>query len=536
MFVAFLASGILAHIYLASMQGVAMWNSEHYSFFPIALLAIGVLLWDRMRDQTNEFSGRLNRKTFVVVLFLMLLLGIGILANSVWLGWVSFLLFLWAVTHIVLNAESQKQVAGTFMIALLIVPLPLSLDTELVIKLQKLATEQGSLLLDWRGIQHATSGVSVQLPGKAFLIDDACSGIHSLFSALTTMLVFAVYLRYGLLRTLLTLAFTFFWVLSVNSLRVFTIVYGFARWSAGLESGWRHDAIGFVSYALIIFLALSTDQIVRFFWPLDDPHAFVKKPQRASRWFTKWSRAWNQPFSRAWNRVCLGCFAVCFAVLGIGSAVQAFYTSQFDNRNFDSTLAYELTEDSLPKEIDGWKRTGFEKVVRYRGNVFGTNSLIWRYENNGIEVSYSLDGAYLSFHDLWYCYSSIGWSLENSNNIQISGVAGKSNNAVATELQLYRGDSEQALVLYTCVDSAGNVVEPPAPADSVARRLLNRLESGGLLTKKKAFVPPVIQFQAFTRSDVKLFAHEREGIQELFGKLREIASRQIDPKNRIVDH
>src|SRR5690606_29788976 len=127
------------------------------------------------------------------------------------LGWVSFLLFLWTAAHLLLAPGTMARIRQSFAVLLLIIPLPLNLDTRLVVWLQKLATEQGGLLLDYVGLHHSVSGVSVRVPERVFLIDDACSGIHSLFSALATMLVFSVYCRYGLIRTLVTLLQTAFW-------------------------------------------------------------------------------------------------------------------------------------------------------------------------------------------------------------------------------------------------------------------------------------------------------------------------------------
>ena len=528
-----LATGVAAHLPFVVSEFTWLWNTEHYSFFPLAIIAFFWLAWQRLRDRNVTIVEKLNGQTLSYLVINLCLIVLASLAGSAWLGWVSFLFFLWTMTHYLLDSESIREIRGTFLILLLIVPLPLNMDTALVIRLQKIATAQGSLLLDYFGIMHSVSGVAIRLPEKMFLIDDACSGIHSLFSALTTMLVYAVYRRYGIIRIVVDLLQTVLWVLVANSIRVFLIVYAFTNWDAGLEDGWRHQVLGFVSYVFILLMAISTDEAIRYFFPPpseedeDDPG----RRRRRAQWFPS-ATAWlNYPFGQRISSVLMGCFLLGFILSGAASASRAWKSSNQtgETGNFEGKIALDLTEKDLPQEVNGWKRVGFKAVNRDKNDLFGANSLIWTYENNGVQTHFSIDGGYPGFHDLWFCYSSVGWSLRRSDNPRLPGSLEGKQETVATELQLYRGSNEQAYVLYTCIDAKGDVVEPPPPAETFVRNFFNRLRSGSILSDRKDahILPPVIQFQAYTHTDTEFFAHERSGVRELFSTLRDAAYQRV---------
>lgn len=516
--------GVLAHLPFVIPQMQWLWDSEHYGFFPFAIAAFCWLVWERLKDTKVTLGCYLSKHTICLLVFNILLLSLATLANSYWLGWVSFIMFLWTSAHILLPPESARLIRMPFLALLLIVPLPLNLDTSLVIQLQKLATRQGSLMLDYVGIKHAVSGVAIRLPERTFMIDDACSGIHSLFSAVTAMLVFSIYCRYSIWRTAFTVAQTVFWVLVVNSARVFVVVYTTNRWNIGLEDGWRHQALGFACYVAILMMSFSTDQFLRYIVRLR-PEEVAERSRRGSSW-SKLTAWFDAPFADRWARAAGLAFALLFLMVGGVAAAQSWrVATSVDADNFAEGLPVQLTEADLPADVNGWRRVAFKAENREAGNVLGMNSFIWTYERNGIVAQFSIDGAYPSFHDLYYCYSATGWKLQQSDNIPIGGTVGDTVDAVATELHLYQDDGKQAHVLFTCLDSAGHVVEPPAPAASFLRKLLDRLQSGQILMNEdEQVVPPVVQFQAFSNSQTEYFDSEREELRKLFSLLRSDAS------------
>lgn len=119
--------------------------------------------------------------------------------------------------------------------------------------------------------------------------------------------------------------------------------------------------------------------------------------------------------------------------------------------------------------------------------------------------------------------------MRHSQNIPFVISSEQDQQAIATELELYRGNNEEAYVLFTCLDSTGTSVTPPPAADTALRRLVNRLRSGSLMSSQEnqVIVPPVIQFQGFFHSDVATLEHERTAILDLFTKLSESARKEL---------
>lgn len=528
--------GLFAHSSFVIQEAQWLWNSEHYSFFPLAFLAFGWIAWERLQEHEIVISNRLSLESTLLCIANLGILAIAFLAGSNWMGWVAFLLFLYTCSCILFSRETFASLRGVFAILLLIIPLPLNLDSTLVINLQKVATQQASLLLDFMGVFHSVSGVTVQLPGKEFMIDDACSGIRSLFSAITTMLVFAVYFRYGLIRVVLTLAQTALWVLIVNSLRVFFVVYAFNRWDAGLESGWRHDALGFASYLLMMLFAISTDQFFRYVFPIANRGRRKQEDVAVSRvYIARISQLLSKPFGKQTTNILAIALSVGFVILGMATIARASLLSTAPGPgSFEKDLVFELGEESLPATINGWQRSGFRAVSRDKSDPFGTNSMIWTYTRDGIVAQFSIDGAYSSFHDLWYCYSSIGWELRKSDNHELSAGGNAKSPEIATEYQLFRGSTDEAYVIYSCMDSTGNTVAPPPPAETALRRLLNRLRSGNLLAsdQNETTVPPVIQFQVYSNTNSDFSDAEFDELRRFFAEIRAVAKNKIAAANR----
>src|SRR5205823_3954299 len=75
----------------------------------------------------------------------------------------------------------------------LAVPLPLGLDQNLITSLQPLTARGSSVLLDQLGVFHVRAGNVIEVPGKRLMVEDACSGIHSLFAVLACTSFFALW-------------------------------------------------------------------------------------------------------------------------------------------------------------------------------------------------------------------------------------------------------------------------------------------------------------------------------------------------------
>ncbi len=510
-----------------------LWSRDHYQFFPLVLLGVGYLCYDRLRSTDIEMNGvSLCLRTVALTTASLALFLLAAVANSHWLGTAATMLFGWMLIWWFGGEPVVRQVRGPYLLLLLILPLPLELDRTLIVQLQKFATSAASAMLDWRDIRHLVEGVALTTPDGNFLVEEACSGIHSLFSCVTVMMFFAVYQRYGLVRTFLTLIHTVVWVVIANSFRVFLIVWSKHRFGASLEEGMLHEALGFGTYALALGLALSMDQFFRFLVQ----HDSEAKVKHRSRWNKKLHDWLNYPFASESTTSLLS-----RATLAIGFAPimlltlwnQAGFLRSNETASpqsaFVETIAIDEISDRLPKSVQGFTQQDLRAVSRDANDQFGSNSVIATYTGDGMTVQFSVDGFYSAWHDLGICYAAMDWRLESAENRQRTARIPEAIDGPRvweTQLDLYRNDGQRAYCLFSCFDQQKSPVTPNEENSSPMRRLLDRFHS---VVRRDGRPEPngaVFQHQLYYTTDSDLMNSEEERLRELFHALSAAALKE----------
>ena len=69
------------------------------------------------------------------------------------------------------------------------------------------------------------------------MVEEACSGIHSLFSCLCAVIFVCVIRKSGFLRIVINAVQTTGWVIAANAVRVFLVIYAFSEWDLPLDKG-----------------------------------------------------------------------------------------------------------------------------------------------------------------------------------------------------------------------------------------------------------------------------------------------------------
>src|SRR5205823_1055042 len=127
------------------------------------------------------------------------------------------------------------------------IPPPFELDRTLILGLQTLTAHWGSQVLDLMDVYHVLAGHVVEISGRQFMVEEACSGINSLFSVLGFTLFFVFITRRHPVHIVLLAVAAMGWVLVANVLRVFTITYFGAVYDVDLTSGWKIEFLGIES-------------------------------------------------------------------------------------------------------------------------------------------------------------------------------------------------------------------------------------------------------------------------------------------------
>ena len=128
----------------------------------------------------------------------------------------------------------------------LVITPPLTPNYRLVAALQWGVTRFSCRILDLIGVYHLRDGNVIRLAHRTLLVEEACSGIHSLYAVLAGTIFFAAWARRSFLRGVVLVVSAVLWVAAGNALRIVAVA-ALARDAASTRqpggptrpSGWR---------------------------------------------------------------------------------------------------------------------------------------------------------------------------------------------------------------------------------------------------------------------------------------------------------
>ena len=378
------------------------------------------------------------------------------------------------------GTTEPRSLRGPGLLLLLLVPLPFFLHAELVDALKSWTTEVSGLVLDTLGVNHMVLGYTVAVPGRRFLVSDACSGLNSLFGMIALAMVLAVWWRLPATLTLAMIPATVAAVLAVNVVRIVIIVAAFAWQGADLTAGAAHFWLGVALLPLSLFLVVG--MISWTHWALA-PIALAA----------------DSPLSHMWDQILHGVDAALvehplpdelpthppallppvpleFVVsdtpvvrrspllwLPVVALAAAALTGQFwlpqGRLHAGSQLqrTETVTAETLPAAFDSWRQADFQQIDRSQNDPQGKHSRSWLYRHANADRSLivSLDYAFPGWHELPMCYRGAGWRIEDR---KILGGHGRPY-LVRTVMRDGRGGA--AYLWFACVDAMGQTLEPP---------------------------------------------------------------------------
>jgi exosortase len=529
---------LLAHVPLLIVLGQRMWATEHYSFFPLILFGAAFLGWQRYGKYVQTQAGEVWDMAFrspLLWLASLALLALGVAAYSPWPVGVGFLLALRATINSLFSEELARRVMPAWWFLWLAIPLPFNLDRHLILMMQLLATKLASGVLDLGGIQHAVSGVVIELPGKSYFVEEACSGVQSLFAAISVTIFYSLLGERGLLRTTALAVIGIGWVIAANALRIIVVTIASSQYGVPLDVGLAHELTGAAVFVLALLMIVSTDRLLLFLAPLKVPSGLDAAPSKGYYGYTSSSTSSSKSrrrrfhLSPVWAVPVAAVLAAAFAFLGW---VQLTHAVTSDPGHFILERGEEIvSEATLPDEWNGWKKTGFTIVEREHNDPNGQISRVWRYERSGQSVSFSMDGPFTVWHDLGNCYTSQGWTVAKEEDFTADTDTGRRYDYSVISQENMEG--QHAFVAFTAFDQSGETVSPPPffrvgvgmrfPDAAIVLGQFQDLVTNSQNAEKYTGV--VYQSQAYVEAQSLLTTAERDVVVELFeyltGQLRQ---------------
>ncbi len=279
---------IAAHGPLIIEYLTTLWQKTHYQFFPFA---IGAFIWLLVTRRSQE-PQRWTRLGKALIAADICCLAYGYYNASPWfaaLGLVA-VATAWALSY--RDAGYSRSLGYLGLLLLLVIRLPLLYDEAVIQWLQRITTSISSKTLNRLELLHVREGNLIEFPGKQFLVEEACSGVQSLFTILFLAALVICLKRRSVIHGIALLASGILFAGIMNVTRVVTIAAAWEISAIDLSVGWLHDVLGYLCLAVAALLLMSTDAFLGF---LSDPIPDIKRPGPVGMF--------RNPLIMAWNKV-----------------------------------------------------------------------------------------------------------------------------------------------------------------------------------------------------------------------------------------
>lgn len=506
--------------------GEQLWTAEHYRFYPLLLGAVGWLAWRRSRspDQNGSRQSGWVRGTLWCVA--VLVLAAAALASSPFGAAVALLLLVAAALYEWRGTWAIRTYLPVAGVLLLILRPPFGWDQKMIVAMQRSATSWASGVLDLGGVRHLADGVVIRLPERDFFVDEACSGVHSLFATLAFVAVFAVATRRGALKSLLLFVAAVFWVLVANTLRVIAVVVLSTRYELPVLDGAGHETLGVLVFAFVIGLVLSTDRLLLFLFPQREQLLAVTAPagfKRASA-AAQGAAVRGRSFPLA--------IATLFVLIAAGVTMLPAQATPRSSSPFSLAQGLRpVPREALPATWNGWKQVAFQLREREKDDPAGEISRIWTYHKGRLVTAVSIDGPFDAWHDTEVCYHGLGYTTQSCDDVEVHD--GSAVPAEFTELSMTSGSGQHGYVLFMAYDTNGQALRPPASRNaSVARFVAAWRQRMAGEAPSDPLQGRVYQVQLFSENRLNFTAAEREELTHLFHHMRREIARNSSPSKQ----
>lgn len=501
---------------LLSEFGARLWRSEQYRFAPLLIAGATAVGAQRFRHTRGE--RRPGRLWMRGVLWggVLVLAAIALFTTSPFLAAVTIYAAVPAAAYEAGGRMLTRRLLPVWAVAWVAVPPPLGLDRSLVTGLARVATRWASTGLDLAGLRHLPDGVTIRVPGKAYFVDEACSGVNSFYAVLAFAGLYAVATGRGFGRAMCLLAAAVFWVVLGNAVRIWAVVVLSSRYDLPVVEGFWHDMLGLFVFLIVAGLVASSDRMLLFLLPQRREgwaSALLKKLPVLQR--SRGPEMASLPPKRATTAVLPAVLAASFGVMAVASAAMPEFQPETGQSEVLSPAAWKpLDEGSLPQSWGGWRRVGFEAIHREAGDVAGELSKVWRYQKGRLVAAVSMDGPYDGWHDLSWCYEGLGYDVETLGDVRAA-------EEVRSELRLTNGAGRNGVVFFSAYTESGQPVAPSRASrrGPLMRRLVwafeRRLGRDAARDGGRVF-----QVQVFAESGLGFTAEERQDLEALFGEMR----------------
>ena len=516
----FVPGGLIALAFfpIVLLHGRELWARPHYQFFPLVIPGAVALVWkwcsrlDRLEPGNPAVS-----KGAAVIVWLMLAFAVACISPGS--GALAALFVLLATAYTLGGWRLMVAAMPAWGLLWLAIPPPKHFDVVLIVKLQNLVSRWSSHLLDLIGVYHMMDGNVVDVGSAPLLVDQACSGVYSLITLLIGTLFYALWVKSSVVRTVLLMGASIVWVLFGNLLRIILVVVLTTRWEINAASGWRHETLGLIMFAMMLGLVFSTDRLLlfirnssRWLWatvedvrrqqvalrttPDKNPGALklpresssrsrrtiervgasgkveapipeaipvavapVVLPPRPVETPPELPRTELPDIRRTW--LSSWGFATAFGILLVPQLIMpgAHWKDVLLASDVYQGLFKDIDASTTPAQVGPFEFGKFEESDRSKDSSWGEHSKIWIYRGAAV----SLDYEFVDWHELTDCYKAQGWVLEKRLVLNPSDPTSKDKNrpyGPVVASWFVNNEGRHKYLLFGLYDRKGRAIEP----------------------------------------------------------------------------
>lgn len=517
--------GLIGLLPLVLVEAAHLWSRPHFQFFPIAWGAFAWLVYSRGALGTTSSPYRLWCGTALMGLSWASAV-LAVLWFSPWLAHLALTMLLLSWMLVRLGPTVWYLPLAWITLLLVSLPLPMNYDTRLVQSLQSASSSSASALLDLSSVPHLAQGNVIEIRTGKLFVDEACSGVDSLYALAAVGLLITIWYGKNLLISLLALATVPAWAWFGNLVRIYTIAFVFDRFEIDWTHGWQHMLLGLVIFALLVTCFLMTIEALTIFlspfpaktvtsgplhtlfnrvvcWPKSDPTARTRKPSapRAVTGLIVPPRLQQVVRVMGFLFLVIG-FASLFPVMGVGPWKEPGLARGIS----DQSIEAQFPAEALPESLGGLRQTGFEVHHRERDSFFGEHSATWQYAGRDFQVMISLDMPFPDYHGLEQCYELSG--SERVEAVQEHIVGSGTESDIIYDTAFIDQLGEESYLCYTEFDASGQT----ASRDALLERGIFRNSAGRVL----------FQLQIYATGIELPSEEERARYRELLLELKEL--------------
>ncbi|MFO1066399.1 MAG: exosortase U [Pirellulales bacterium] len=521
-----------APLLLAHLRG--MWELEQYGFLPVLFLATLLIIaerWDRQSSAPKRPLGWAILATGVLVLSA---------ATSIWSPWLGCFAFLlisasWLVSH------CDRQVPNASLLYLLpplalCLRLPLNLDNDLTSVLQRLTSRLGSFVLDLLKVPHSITGNVFELTGGNLFVEEACSGIQSVFAVSSISLLMVAYLRRPILSIPAYIAVAVFWASGFNVVRVVTIALGQEWYGIDLAHGVAHQVLGYVCLGMAIILLASTDRLLKVsLFPVPQSQREDVYNPAINTWnrFVQFStfpcvdyRKRRLPVTNSPGTILQPSSAAPYGLLTLATVATVALIGQGVNLTAKNTRPVEVAADKpfwipepdlLNDKIAGFQITSHNREYGTLDLPMGQYADIWSGQLNNASVRIAISQPYPEPHGLVVCYQGVGW-LINEQDVVNQTEQGM-NPWYFNRASFVNANGQYGYLFYSCMNDRAESISDLA---SGSRRFLDRMRQLDPYRQNRWSEAKYMMIQLWATSDVPLASDEIASLEKIHVGSREV--------------